>query len=77
MFSISTVVGGVVEERALMLLLLSLFDAAADAALPPSLSALGRPRFLAALNILLCIYLFIGSPLILVSSIDAFNTYNA
>ena len=58
MFSISTVVGGVVEDRALILLLLSLLDAASDAAAPLALSllALGR-RFFAALNILLSITL--------------------
>eukprot|EP00985_Skeletonema_marinoi_P029113 scaffold26810_cov142-Skeletonema_marinoi.AAC.5 len=73
MFSISTVVGGVVEERALMLLLLSLFDAADDAALPPSLSALGRPRFRAALNILQCAYLFIYRSVHLMVSIASMH----
>ena len=56
MFSISTVVGGVVEERALiLLLLLSPLPDSLDAAPPPllaSLLALGR-RLFAALNILL------------------------
>ena len=50
----STVVGGVVEERALMLLLPPSddFDAAPLPPLPASLLLLGRLRLLAALNIL-------------------------